>query len=251
LKKLEIYGLEKIPIVKEGDNVAELIVKAAEEEGVGIEDGDIIVIAQSIISRAEGSIVDLTKIKPSEFAKMIAKETGKDPRIVEVILREAKEVVRMGHGVIVTLTHHGIVCANSGVDKSNVPGEHLVSVLPRDPDKSAQKIREEIRRLTGKEVAVIISDTMGRPLREGVIGVAIGAAGISPLWDRRGDKDLFGYTLQVTVVAIADELASAAELVMGEADEGIPVVIIRGFKYPRGNEGARVLNRPREKDLFW
>jgi len=250
LKKIEMYGLETIPIVKEGDNVAKLIVEAATREGIDIQEGDIIVIAQTIISRSEGRIVDLKDIKPSPFAEILAKETGKDPRLVEVILRESKGIVRMGGHHLIMETHHGFICANSGVDRSNVPGEETVSLLPLDPDASARKIRDEIKKLTGKDVAVIISDTFGRPLREGAIGVAIGVAGIDPLYDMRGKKDLFGYELKTTLIAIADELASAAELLMGESDEGIPVVIVRGFKYPKGEYSIKRLLRPVEKDLF-
>jgi len=250
LKKIEIFGLETIPIVKEGDNIAELIVEATEKENVGIQDNDIIVIAQTIVSRSEGRVVNLKNIKPSPFAKILANETRKDPRLVEVILRESKGIVRMGKHHLIMETHHGFVCANSGVDRSNVPGEETVSLLPKDPDASARKIRNEIKRITGKEVAVIISDTFGRPLREGAVGVAIGVSGIDPLYDMRGRKDLFGYVLETTLVAIADELASAAELVMGESNEGIPVVVIRGFKYPKGEYSIQRLLRPVEKDLF-
>ncbi len=250
MKKMEVYGLETIPIVKEGDNIAKLIIEAAKKENVGIQDNDIIVIAQTIVSRSEGRIVNLKDIEPSPFAKILANETRKDPRLVEVILRESKGIVRMGGHHLIMETRHGFVCANSGVDRSNVPGEETVSLLPLDPDASARKIRDEIRRLTGKEVAVIISDTFGRPLREGAVGVAIGVAGIDPLYDMRGRKDLFGYVLETTLVAIADELASAAELVMGESNEGIPVVVIRGFKYPKGEYSIQKLLRPVEKDLF-
>lgn len=250
MKKIEIFGLETIPIVKEGDNIAELIVEATEKENVGIQDNDIIVIAQTIVSRSEGRVVNLKNIKPSPFAKILANETRKDPRLVEVILRESKGIVRMGKHHLIMETHHGFVCANSGVDRSNVPGEETVSLLPKDPDASARKIRNEIKRITGKEVAVIISDTFGRPLREGAVGVAIGVSGIDPLYDMRGRKDLFGYVLETTLVAIADELASAAELVMGESNEGIPVVVIRGFKYPKGEYSIQRLLRPVEKDLF-
>lgn len=250
MKKIEIFGLETIPIVKEGDNIAELIVEATEKENVGIQDNDIIVIAQTIVSRSEGRVVNLKNIKPSPFAKILANETRKDPRLVEVILRESKGIVRMGKHHLIMETHHGFVCANSGVDRSNVPGEETVSLLPKDPDACARKIRNEIKRITGKEVAVIISDTFGRPLREGAVGVAIGVSGIDPLYDMRGRKDLFGYVLETTLVAIADELASAAELVMGESNEGIPVVVIRGFKYPKGEYSIQRLLRPVEKDLF-
>jgi coenzyme F420-0:L-glutamate ligase/coenzyme F420-1:gamma-L-glutamate ligase len=173
----------------------------------------------------------------------------KDPRQVEVILREAKQIIRMEHAII-TETKHGFICANSGVDKSNMPGEHFVSLLPRDPEKSAREIRKELEKLTGVKLAVIISDTHGRPFREGAINVAIGVSGMKPVWDRRGDVDLFGYTLKSTLVGIADELASAAELVMGEANEGIPVVIIRGFDYIEGEGSIKDLLRAPEKDMF-
>jgi len=240
-----------LPIVKEGNNLAELLCKAAEKQGTPIQDGDIIVITHVIVSRAEGRILNLDKIKPSEFAKKIAEPYEKDPALVEIVLREAVNIVRMGDGKLITETKQGFVCANSGVDKSNVPGERVVALLPANPDISAQKIREEIKNLTGCDVAVIISDTHGRPLREGEINIAIGVAGLKPIRDRRNEKDLFGYVLRVKQTAIADELASAAELVIGQADEGIPVAIIRGYNYPKSEDAkATELIRPKEKDLF-
>lgn len=240
-----------MPIVKEGNNLAELLCKAAEKQGTPIQDGDIIVITHVIVSRAEGRILNLDKIKPSEFAKKIAEPYEKDPALVEIVLREAVNIVRMGDGKLITETKQGFVCANSGVDKSNVPGERVVALLPANPDISAQKIREEIKNLTGRDVAVIISDTHGRPLREGEINIAIGVAGLKPIRDRRNEKDLFGYVLRVKQTAIADELASAAELVIGQADEGIPVAIIRGYNYPKSEDAkATELIRPKEKDLF-
>jgi len=251
MKEIRVMGLETIPIVGEGDDIGALICEAAEREGIGIEDGDVIVVSHIIVSRAEGRVVELSAIKPSEFAKNIASAMGKDPRLVEVVLRESKAIARMGDGHLICETKHGFICANAGVDRSNVPGKDRVALLPEDPDASARRIRERIRQLTGREVAVIISDTHGRPLRRGTINVAIGVAGLEPIWDRRGDVDLFGYTLRVTQVAVADELASAAELVMGQADEGIPVVIIRGYRYrPSEEASARELIRPREEDLF-
>ena len=248
---IQIIGIESLPIIKMGDNIAELICQAAEKQGTPIKDEDIIIVSHIIVSRAEGNIVNLNEVKPSPFALELAKELRKDPALVEVILRDSKGIVRMGDGKLITRTKHGIVCANSGVDKSNVPGERTVALLPKDPDLSARRIKEEIKRITGKDVAVIISDTHGRPLREGEINIAIGVAGIKPIRDRRGEKDLFGYTLKVKRTAIADELASAAELVMGQANEGVPAAIIRGYKYPK-SEGAKAteLVRPREKDLF-
>jgi len=229
---VQIIGVRGLPIIKAGDNLAELICQAAEKQGTPIQDGDIIVVSHIIVSKAEGRVVDLNRVEPSQFAAQLAEELNKDPRLVEVILRESMGIIRMGDGKLITKTKHGFICANSGVDKSNVPGQNNVALLPKSPDDSARKIREEIKRITGKDVAVIISDTHGRPLREGGINIAIGVAGIKPIRDRRGEKDLFGYTLRVKRTAIADELASAAELVMGQANEGIPAAIIRGYGYP-------------------
>jgi len=248
---VQIIGVRGLPIIKAGDNLAELICQAAKKQGTPIQDGDIIVVSHIVISRAEGRVVDLNNVEPSQFAAQLAEELNKDPRLVEVILRESRGIIRMGDGKLITKTKHGFICANSGVDKSNVPGQNIVALLPENPDDSAQKIREEIKRIIGRDVAVIISDTHGRPLREGEINIAIGVAGIKPIRDRRGEKDLFGYTLRVKQAAIADELASAAELVMGQANEGIPAAIIRGYRYPRSEEArATELIRPREKDLF-
>jgi coenzyme F420-0:L-glutamate ligase/coenzyme F420-1:gamma-L-glutamate ligase len=171
--------------------------------------------------------------------------------LVEVVLRESKRIIRMSQGRIITETKHGFICANSGVDRSNVPGERNAVLLPRDPDKSAATIREGIKRLSGSDVAVIVSDTNGRPLRMGEINVAIGVAGLQPIRDRRGEKDLFGYVLRVKQTAVADELASAAELVIGQANEGIPAAIIRGYKYQKSEDAkATQLIRPKELDLF-
>ncbi|MDH7563567.1 MAG: coenzyme F420-0:L-glutamate ligase [Candidatus Bathyarchaeota archaeon] len=251
MNTIEIIGISGLPIIKVGDNLAELICAAAEKQGAIIRDGDIIVVTHVIVSRVEGNIIDLDKIVPSEFAKNMARQYEKDPALVEVVLRESKSIKRMAHGILITETKHGFVCANSGVDKSNVEGERFVAPLPVDPDASAQRIREEIRKRTGRDVAVIISDTHGRPLRMGEINIAIGVAGIKPLRDRRGEKDLFGYMLRIKNTAVADELASAAELVIGQADEGIPAAIIRGYEYLKAeNATAKDLIRPEEQDLF-
>ncbi len=251
MNNVQIIGIEGLPIIKTGDNLAELICKAAEKQGAPLQEGDIIVVTHVIVSRAEGKIVNLDEVVPSEFAKNIGAQYEKDPALVEVVLRESKSIKRMGDGKLITETKHGFVCANSGVDKSNVLGEKIVALLPDDPDRSAEKIRRDIKRLTDCDVAVIISDTHGRPLREGEINVAIGVAGIKPIRDRRGEKDLFGYVLRVKQTAVADELSSAAELVIGQADEGVPVAIIRGYKYPKSeNSKAIELIRPKEKDLF-
>lgn len=248
---IQIIGLEGMPIIKEKDDLAELICNVAEKRGIGIEDGDVIVITHIVISRVEGKIVNLDAIEPSEFAKSLGQRLDKDPALVEVVLRESKSIVRMGNGNIITETRHGFVCANAGVDRSNVPGERNAVLLPVNPDRSAQRIREKIRKITGRDVAIIVSDTNGRPLRDGQINVAIGVAGIEPIRSRIGEKDLFGYVLRVKRIAIADELASAAELVIGQADEGVPVAIVRGYEYPKSEKArAKKLIMPKKKDLF-
>jgi len=246
-----VIGVKGLPIIKEGDDLAKLVCTAAERQRTPIKEGDVIVITHVVASRAEGNTVNLDNIVPSDFAKTVAKQVDKDPALIEVILRESKSIVRMGDGHLITETKHGFVCANSGVDQSNVPGERVVAPLPRNPDRTARKIRRDIAKLTGNDVAVIISDTHGRPLREGEINIAMGVAGINPIRDRRGEKDLFGYQLRVKQTAIADELASAAELVIGQAKEGIPVAIIRGYPYPKSEKAtAKTLIRKRRKDLF-
>jgi coenzyme F420-0:L-glutamate ligase/coenzyme F420-1:gamma-L-glutamate ligase len=248
---IQIFGVEGLPIIKEGDDLARLICEKAEEKKVHVQDGDIVVVTHVIVSRAEGNIVDLDTIEPSEFAKNLARQYDKDPKVVEVVLRESKSIVRMGNGNIITETKHGFVCANAGVDRSNVPGDRNVVLLPANPDRSAQRIRQKIKKLTGRDVAVIVSDTNGRPLRDGQINVAIGVAGIEPIRSRIGEKDLFGYVLKVKRTAIADELASAAELVIGQAGEGVPVAVIRGYVYPKSEKAkAKQLIMPKKRNLF-
>lgn len=251
MKVIRVIAIENLPIIKEGDNLAELLCDAAKKQDTPIQDSDILVVTHVAVSKAEGNIVNLDKVSPSERAKELAEKLEKDPALVEVILQESREIVRVGNGNLIAESKHGLVCANAGVDRSNVQGDRNVALLPKDPDASAENIRQEIRKLTGCDVAVIISDTHGRPLREGEINVAIGVAGIKPIRDRRGEKDLFGYVLKVKQTAIADELASAAELVIGQANEGVPVAIIRGYGYQKAeNAKAIELVRPKEKDLF-
>ncbi|ADC70084.1 F420-dependent oxidoreductase [Methanocaldococcus sp. FS406-22] len=242
-RKVEVIGLE-LPIFKGNEkiNLSEIIAQYP------IEDGDIIVIAETLISKLEGNVIDRDKIIPSKEAIELAKKTGKDPKVVQVILDEAKEIVKVGKNFIITETKHGFVCANSGVDESNV--YKGIKILPKNPDESAERIRREIEKLTGKRVGVIISDSVGRPFRKGAVGIAIGVSGIIALWDRKGEKDLFGRELKTTEVAIADELASMANVVMGEANEGIPVVIIRGVNVPFGDGKGKDLIRPKEEDVF-
>ncbi|KON31466.1 hypothetical protein AC482_00645 [miscellaneous Crenarchaeota group-15 archaeon DG-45] len=249
--RVEVLGVTGLPIIKEGDDIASLILRAAEAQGTPMRDGDIVVLSHVIVSRSEGRTVDLRDVKPSKTAERFAAFTGKDPRLVEVILGDSRAVRRMAPGVLITETMQGFVCANAGVDKSNVPGEEVVALLPEDPDGSARRIRGRIRDLSWAEVAVIVCDTHGRAHRDGEVNVAVGASGLNVIRDRRGEHDLFGYELKVKRTAVADELASAAELVIGQADEGVPVAIIRGYGYERSEaSSAREFVRPREKDLF-
>jgi coenzyme F420-0:L-glutamate ligase / coenzyme F420-1:gamma-L-glutamate ligase len=246
---LTVVGLRHIREVKHRDNLGRMIVAGANRQGLQLERGDIVVVAQKIVSKAEGRVVSLRNIKPSALARGMARAMRKDPRHVEVILRETKRVVRRRGPHLIVETRHGLVCANAGVDKSNVEGEDLVTLLPKDVDRSARRIREQIMERTGKNVSVIVSDTFGRPWRIGQTNVAIGLSGMRPWVDYRGTRDKFGYELSVTRIAVVDELAGAAELVMRKVD-GVPVVIIRGYSHPRGRGSARQLIRPAKQDLF-
>lgn len=251
-KSVNIIGLESFPIVKQGDNLAKLIVATLQREGVILNDGDVIVIAHKVVSKAESRIVRLKDIKPSEKAEKIAKVTLKDPGLVELILQETKSMVKASPEILIVENRQGFACINAGADKSNVEGEDAYALLPTDPDQSAKQIRSEIMRLTGKKVAVIISDTYSRPFRRGQVEFAIGVAGIDPFRDYRGQKDLFDYVLKVKNTAVADEIASAAELVMGQGEEGVPVVIIKdlgGIKW-KENASSNDLLISRDEDLF-
>jgi coenzyme F420-0:L-glutamate ligase/coenzyme F420-1:gamma-L-glutamate ligase len=252
MNPIQVIAIEGLPLSKKGDNIGQLIVEATKKQDTPLQERDIIVVTHVFVSKSEGNVVNLDEVKPSERALEIAKQTNKDPALVEVILQEAKEIVRIGSNSIITETNSGTISANSGVDRSNVLGERNVVPLPKDPNASALNIRTEIKLLTGIDVAVIVSDTHGRPFRMGEINVAIGVAGIKPIRDRRGEKDLFGYTLRIKQTAIADELASAAELVIGQASEGIPAAIIRGYTayQTAENVSATELTRPKEKDMF-
>ncbi len=251
MEPVKVFAVEGLPLIKPGDNLGELIVNASQKQKTPLQDKDIIVITHVVVSKAEGNIVNLDEIIPSEKAKEIAQKTNKDPALVEVILRESSDIVRIGQNSIITETKSGSVSANAGVDRSNVSGNRNVVPLPKNPNASAQNVRQEIKRLTGADVGVIVSDTHGRPFRVGEINVAVGVAGLKPIRDRRGEKDLFGYVLRIKQTAIADELASAAELVIGQADEGIPAAIIRGYKYQSNdNNPPTELIRPKARDLF-
>ena len=246
--EVQVIGIAGMPEVRPGDDLAALILEAARGQGVEIEDGDVLVVTQKIVSKAEGRLVDLREVEPSPQAQEMAARTGKDARLLEVILGESQRIVRQERGVIICETKHGFVCANAGVDTSNVGGG-VVSLLPENPDQSAERIRAAIQEGKGSSIAVIISDTFGRPWREGHTNVAIGLAGMSPVKDYVGQTDPHGYVLRVSTMAVADELAAAAELVMEKLSR-VPVAIVRGFDYQRAEGSARDLIRPRERDLF-
>jgi coenzyme F420-0:L-glutamate ligase/coenzyme F420-1:gamma-L-glutamate ligase len=243
---LRIIPLEGIPEIEAGDDLVALLADAAERAG-GVEDGDVLVVAQKAVSKAEGRIVRLDEIEPSPRAHELAGE-GQDPRHLEVILRESARVVRVRPPLVISETRSGFVCASAGVDASNAKGEGTVVLLPVDPDASAERLRAGLRERTGCEVGVIVSDSFGRPFRQGTVDVALGVAGLVALLDLRGVRDSVGYELHATQIAVADELAAAAELVMGKVS-GIPAALIRGLD-ARGNGSGRDLVIPEERDLF-
>jgi coenzyme F420-0:L-glutamate ligase/coenzyme F420-1:gamma-L-glutamate ligase len=247
--EIRIIPLRGIPEVRPGDDLVSLIGNALDERDLRLQDGDVLVIAQKVVSKAEGHLVQLSDVAPSALAETFARAYDKDPRHVEVVLREARRVVRMERGVLIVETKHGLVCANAGVDASNVDGVEVLSLLPPDPDASARRIRDGLEQRTGIAPAVIISDTFGRPWREGQTNIAIGVAGMLPLRDYTGQTDDYGYELRVTALCVADELAGAAELVQGKVDR-VPVALIRGAAYERGEAGAAAIVRPPERDLF-
>jgi coenzyme F420-0:L-glutamate ligase/coenzyme F420-1:gamma-L-glutamate ligase len=249
---LEIMPLNQLPLLREGDDLAGIIVSRAKKLGVGIRNRDLVVIGQKAMSKSEGRIVDIGDVTPSARAAKIAKKTGKSPGFVEIVLRESSKVLRADKDAFIVRTKRGATCLNAGVDKSNVKGDSTYALLPQDPDASARRMRKRIQELTGKEVAVVICDTRSRPFRKGQVEESIGVAGLNPLIDYRGQKDLFGYTLRFKNVAIADELASAAELVMGQGRERTPVAIIRGLTRIRlqNRASSRFLTVSSEEDLF-
>ncbi len=247
--------LPGIPMIHPGDDISRLIVEALDRAGLVLQDGDILVLAQKIVSKAENRLVNLHTIHPSERAMQIAASIEKDPRLVELILEESNEVLRTRPGTIVVEHRLGFVCANAGIDHSNVAGDgdiggEWVLLLPADPDASAQRLRSVLEEASGAHLGVMVIDSHGRAWRQGTVGVAIGLSGLPGLLDLRGKPDLFGYTLRVTTVGVADELAAAASLVMGQAAEATPVVHVRGFPYPLAEGSLKEILRPREMDLF-
>jgi coenzyme F420-0:L-glutamate ligase / coenzyme F420-1:gamma-L-glutamate ligase len=249
LTELRVIGLPGLPIITPGTNLPALIHQAATAAPLPLQAGDIFVVTQKVVSKAEGCLIALKDIIPSPLAECYARQWEKDPRHVEVVLQQSRRIVKMDRGVLITETHHGFICANAGVDQSNIEGEEVVAVLPPDPDASARALRQGLHERLGFDVAVIISDTFGRPWRDGLVNIAIGLSGIEAIKDYTGQLDAQGYELRVTALAIADELAAAAELVMNKLDN-VPVAVIRGYDYPRGEGSLAQLIRAPERDLF-
>jgi coenzyme F420-0:L-glutamate ligase/coenzyme F420-1:gamma-L-glutamate ligase len=248
--RVELVALDGIGEVQAGEDLARLISDAASASDVTLADDDVLVVTQKVVSKAEGRLVELASVQPSDFALEWGERWGKDPRQVELVLRESASIVRMGPGgLIISRTRHGLVCANAGVDVSNVGGGDVASLLPVDPDESAQRIRDGLRERTGSAPAIVISDSFGRPWRNGIVNVAIGSAGLEPLRDMRGEPDAAGRVMQATVIAVADQLASAADLAGGKV-EGRPVVVVRGFAWRPSDDGASVLVMEADRDLF-
>ena len=245
---VEIIPLTGMPEIVPGDDLASVIIEAVARRSLSIEHGNIFVVAQKIVSKSEGKIVKLDSIAPSKRAASWAAKHEKDARVTELALRQAKRIVRMEKGVLIAETHHGFICANAGVDTSNTAKGTAV-LLPEDPDRSARRLNAKLAKQFGVSVAVLISDTFGRPWREGLVNVALGVAGIGALMDYRGKRDASGKALQATIIAVADELASAAELVMGKSN-AIPVAVIRGVALPQSSGSGQDLIRPVERDLF-
>ncbi len=246
--RVECIGLDNLPMVKAGDKVEELIHSALVAKGIKLEDGDVLIVSEKIVSKAEGRVIPLDRVSPSARAKRLAKKTGKDPRVVELILRESTEVLATGENFLIVETKQGLVMANAGIDQSNIE-DGKIKRLPVDPEKSAESIRRYLEGKSGKRLGVVIQDSVGRPFRCGSVGIAIGASGVKTLWDRRGEEDIYGRKLQVTRVAVGDSLATMGNLIMGEAAERIPVVIIRGLDV-MGEGRARDLQREKDKDVF-
>jgi coenzyme F420-0:L-glutamate ligase/coenzyme F420-1:gamma-L-glutamate ligase len=247
VKGLEVLPVRGIPEVHPGDDPSTLIARAAGDDFLKAD--DIVVVTHKVVSKAEGRVVDLATVEPSALAKDFAARYDKDPRQIEVVFRESKRIVRMDRGIIISETHHGFVCASAGVDASNVPGDDTVCLLPIDPDASARRLCDALTSMAGGDLAVVVSDSFGRAWRHGITNVAIGVAGMEPLADYRGKSDPHGYPLTASVLAVADEIAAAAELVMGKT-KGIPIAVVRNYPYERGAGTGRDLLIEPERDLF-
>lgn len=248
--KIEIIPILIRDDIKKGDNIVDLIIKSIKDKNGSLQENDIVVITHKIISKAEGRTTDLRNIVPSEESKKISSNTGKDPRLVELIISQSNEIVKIERDIIITETKHGFVCANAGIDTSNVGklSDHVL-LLPDDPDESARNIRKDINARTGVNVGIIISDTFGRPFRKGQVNIAIGVAGIDPIKSYIGKRDMYGNILRVTEIAIADEITSAAELVMGKSSH-VPVSIVRGYDFSFNDSSISKVTRSKKDDLF-
>lgn len=247
--QVRVVGLRHTGEIQPGDDLAGMIVTAAERAGVGLRDGDVVVVTHKAVAKAEGRLLDLRSVEPSTLAQHYGERWGRDPRHIEVVLRESARVIRMERGLIIAQTPHGFVCANAGVDQSNVDGDEIVCLLPLDPDASAARLRAAVAERTGADCAIIISDSFGRPWRLGIVNVAIGVAGIQPLIDYRGQPDDTGRVMSATMMAVADELAAAAELVTGKVGR-CPFALIRGYALARGSGTARDIIMDQSMDMF-
>jgi coenzyme F420-0:L-glutamate ligase/coenzyme F420-1:gamma-L-glutamate ligase len=247
--RLELIGIVGLPEIKKGDDLTLLFLDAVKEQKENLDDGDVIVFTSKVVSKSEGRVVDLSSVQVSEEAERMARETEKDPRIVQLVLDESKGIERMMQNHVIVESKHGFVCANAGVDESNVE-EGKAVLLPKDPQRSAQQLKKEIEARSGRAIAVLIADSFGRAFRDGVTGICVGVSGIPALVDRRGEEDRFGKIAQITKEAIADEICAAANLVMGEFKEGIPIAIVRGLLLERCERDIKELLFSREDDLF-
>lgn len=252
-KELSIIPIRNIGEISPGNNLGFIIYKAMQAQNIELQKGDVLVVTQKIVSKAEGNIINLDEVQISEFARTLAVESNKDASYIEIVLKESRRIVRMDRGILICETKHGFICANAGVDESNVDGARSITLLPNDPDQSAQQLRKHLQEFSGEgatlDLAVIISDTWGRPWRTGQVNMAIGVAGMEAIVDYRGQYDHYGYELHASMLAVADELASAAELVMGKIDH-IPVALIRGYTYLPGEGNAKTLLRDPTTDMF-
>lgn len=247
---IAIAPVENFPLLTGPAELAPLVIRCLREEDVTLQDGDVLVVAHKVISKAEGRVVALADVKPSSRARELAARAAKDPRLVELILRESVRLVRAEGGVLICETRHGLICANAGVDRSNAGPDHAV-LLPVDPDASARRLRTALQQAFGIELAVLVADSHGRPWREGAVGLCIGLAGLEPFRDYRGCRDLFAYEMRTEIECLADELCAAATLVMGQGEEGVPLALVRGFPWKTSTSAsARDLLRPPERDLF-
>ncbi len=250
MNSIRIYSLNNIGNIKRGDELEEIIIKSLDKSGLNIDNGDILVIAHKIISKSEGRVINLSNIKPSQKALKYSKITGKNPALIELILKESKKVLKVTKGIIIARHKLGYVCANAGIDHSNAGKKNCVVLLPQNPDKSAKNIRIKLEKYFKKKIAVVINDTHGRSFRKGAIGIALGSNGIRPLVSYIGKRDKNGYKMKSSVEAIIDEIASAATLLMGQVDEGKPIVLIKGIRYKYSDEGVKsIIRRPRN-ELF-